>query len=43
VARSGPSFYTRLGRHIAPQIISPVVVAFSLDVGAKILAAAELS
>jgi peptide/nickel transport system permease protein len=68
VARSGPSFYTRLVRgivlslrgrefveaagalgsfdrlilirHVVPQLISPVVVAFSLDVGAKILAVA---
>jgi len=32
-----------LVRHIVPQIISPVVVAFSLDVGAKILATAGLS
>ncbi|MDO8477761.1 MAG: ABC transporter permease subunit [Candidatus Rokubacteria bacterium] len=32
-----------LVRHIVPQLISPVVVAFSLDVGAKILAAAGLS
>ena len=30
-------------RHIVPQLISPVVVAFSLDVGAKILATAGLS
>ena len=32
-----------LVRHIVPQLISPVVVAFSLDVGAKILATAGLS
>jgi len=32
-----------LARHIAPQLISPVIVAFSLDVGAKILATAGLS
>jgi peptide/nickel transport system permease protein len=32
-----------LVRHVAPQLISPVVVAFSLDVGAKILATAGLS
>ena len=32
-----------LARHIVPQLISPVVVAFSLDVGAKILATAGLS
>ena len=30
-------------RHIVPQLLSPVVVAFSLDVGAKILATAGLS
>jgi len=30
-------------RHIVPQLISPMVVAFSLDVGAKILAPAGLS
>ena len=32
-----------LVRHIVPQLISPVIVAFSLDVGAKILATAGLS
>jgi len=32
-----------LVRHVVPQLISPVVVAFSLDVGAKILATAGLS
>jgi ABC-type dipeptide/oligopeptide/nickel transport system permease subunit len=32
-----------LARHVVPQLISPVVVAFSLDVGAKILATAGLS
>jgi peptide/nickel transport system permease protein len=32
-----------LVRHIMPQLISPVVVAFSLDVGGKILATAGLS
>jgi len=32
-----------LVRHILPQLVSPVVVAFSLDVGAKILATAGLS
>jgi peptide/nickel transport system permease protein len=32
-----------LGRHIAPHLLSPVIVAFSLDVGAKILATAGLS
>jgi peptide/nickel transport system permease protein len=32
-----------LGRHIVPHLSSPVIVAFSLDVGAKILATAGLS
>jgi peptide/nickel transport system permease protein len=32
-----------LGRHILPHLLSPVTVAFSLDVGAKILATAGLS
>jgi peptide/nickel transport system permease protein len=32
-----------LGRHILPHLVSPVVVAFSLDVGAKILITAGLS
>jgi peptide/nickel transport system permease protein len=32
-----------LGRHVAPHLLSPVIVAFSLDVGAKILATAGLS
>jgi len=32
-----------LVRHIVPQLLSPIVVAFSLDVGAKILATAGLS
>jgi ABC-type dipeptide/oligopeptide/nickel transport system permease subunit len=32
-----------LGRHVLPHLISPVTVAFSLDVGAKILATAGLS
>jgi peptide/nickel transport system permease protein len=32
-----------LGRHILPHLVSPVIVAFSLDVGAKILATAGLS
>jgi len=32
-----------LGRHIVPHLLSPVIVAFSLDVGAKILATAGLS
>src|SRR5437899_3186352 len=31
------------GRHILPHLLSPVIVAFSLDVGAKILATAGLS
>ena len=32
-----------LRRHILPHLLSPVIVAFSLDVGAKILATAGLS
>jgi peptide/nickel transport system permease protein len=32
-----------LARHVVPHLVSPVVVAFSLDVGAKILATAGLS
>jgi peptide/nickel transport system permease protein len=32
-----------LGRHIVPHLLSPVIVAFSLDVGVKILATAGLS
>jgi peptide/nickel transport system permease protein len=32
-----------LGRHILPHLLSPVIVAFSLDVGFKILATAGLS
>ena len=32
-----------LGRHVLPHLLSPVMVAFSLDVGAKILATAGLS
>src|SRR5215831_8128358 len=32
-----------LARHILPHLLSPVIVAFSLDVGAKILATAGLS
>jgi peptide/nickel transport system permease protein len=32
-----------LGRHILPHLVSPVIVALSLDVGAKILATAGLS
>jgi ABC-type dipeptide/oligopeptide/nickel transport system permease subunit len=32
-----------LGRHVLPHLMSPVIVAFSLDVGTKILATAGLS
>jgi peptide/nickel transport system permease protein len=32
-----------LGRHVLPHLVSPLTVAFSLDVGAKILATAGLS
>jgi len=32
-----------LSRHILPHLLSPVIVAFSLDVGVKILATAGLS
>ena len=32
-----------LMRHVVPHLVSPVIVAFSLDVGAKILATAGLS
>jgi ABC-type dipeptide/oligopeptide/nickel transport system permease subunit len=32
-----------LGRHVVPHLVSPVIVAFSLDVGAKILSTAGLS
>jgi peptide/nickel transport system permease protein len=32
-----------LGRHVLPHLVSPIVVAFSLDVGAKILVTAGLS
>jgi peptide/nickel transport system permease protein len=32
-----------LGRHVLPHLVSPVTVAFSLDVGAKILVTAGLS
>ncbi len=32
-----------LARHVVPHLMSPVIVAFSLDVGAKILATAGLS
>ncbi|MGE5831126.1 MAG: ABC transporter permease, partial [Micromonosporaceae bacterium] len=31
-----------LGRHVLPHLVSPVIVAFSLDVGTKILATAGL-
>jgi len=39
----GSTDYLILARHIVPQLLSPVIVAFSLDVGAKILATAGLS
>jgi peptide/nickel transport system permease protein len=39
----GSSDATILVRHVMPQFISPVLVTFSLDVGAKILATAGLS
>ena len=39
----GSSDLVILGRHVAPHLLSPVIVAFSLDVGAKILATAGLS
>lgn len=32
-----------LGRHVLPHLLSPVIVAFSLDIGTKILATAGLS
>jgi peptide/nickel transport system permease protein len=32
-----------LGRHVLPHLVSPLIVAFSLDVGAKILVTAGLS
>jgi peptide/nickel transport system permease protein len=32
-----------LGRHVLPHLVSPVIVAFSLDVGVKILVTAGLS
>jgi len=41
-ALGSPDFVI-LGRHIVPHLLSPVIVAFSLDVGAKILATAGLS
>jgi len=43
IAIVGFPIYARLVRHIVPQLISPVVMASSLDVGAKILATAGLS
>ena len=39
----GASDVVILGRHVLPHLLSPVIVAFSLDVGAKILATAGLS
>ena len=39
----GASDAVVLGRHVLPHLVSPVIVAFSLDVGAKILATAGLS
>ncbi len=39
----GASDAVILGRHVLPHLLSPVIVAFSLDVGAKILATAGLS
>ena len=39
----GSSDASILARHVLPQFVSPVVVTFSLDVGAKILATAGLS
>ena len=39
----GSSDRVILARHVAPHLLSPVIVAFSLDVGAKILATAGLS
>jgi peptide/nickel transport system permease protein len=39
----GSSDATILVRHVLPQFVSPVLVTFSLDVGAKILATAGLS
>jgi peptide/nickel transport system permease protein len=41
-ALGSPDFVI-LGRHVVPHLVSPVIVAFSLDVGAKILATAGLS
>jgi peptide/nickel transport system permease protein len=39
----GASDRVILARHVLPHLLSPVIVAFSLDVGAKILATAGLS
>jgi peptide/nickel transport system permease protein len=39
----GSSDVTILARHVLPQFVSPVLVTFSLDVGAKILVTAGLS
>ena len=39
----GSADRTILVRHVVPQFVSPVLVTFSLDVGAKILATAGLS
>jgi peptide/nickel transport system permease protein len=39
----GSTDATILARHVVPQFVSPVLVTFSLDVGAKILATAGLS
>ena len=39
----GASDAVILRRHVVPHLLSPVIVAFSLDVGAKILATAGLS
>ena len=39
----GSTDATILARHVLPQFVSPVLVTFSLDVGAKILATAGLS
>ena len=39
----GSTDATILARHVVPQFVSPVLVTFSLDIGAKILATAGLS
>jgi peptide/nickel transport system permease protein len=39
----GSSDASILARHVLPQFVSPVLVTFSLDIGAKILATAGLS